>query len=1106
MKKLFLLSFVIVFSVIFAFGQDWQIVKQGTADILPGACFFLNANTGWIIADEGFVKKTTDGGTTWTKLRDADPATTNWNDVEFVDANVGFACGNLGYIYKTTDGGTNWTMIADTANYDLDVVSLAIVNATTVYFACDDGLVLKTTNGGTTITPASAAVLTTEDLNGGIDFIDATHGVVATSANVGETWYTTDGGATWTNVNIAVLFPPGTSSKRLYDVAAGPGNTIVIAGYHSTIFISKDGGQTYSRSGDFSYGYNYAKLARIVDQNTIYIARSIGDLVKTTDGGATWDTLSIGSAQTPSDMSFPTASAGYVFSAYGQWAKTADGGATWTPLNEWPSMSLWGIAFPEPDKIVVSAYAGGEISISTDGGDSWTYPDNYATESLTNLYECEFADANLGFVGGGYGDLRRTTDGGATWTFIENPMFLGSNKHINAMRVWDANTIFAGGSSGYVMRSTDGGLTWSDTKVGTQTVYDIWAVSATSVIVSAGSGQVHTGEFTAPDAVTATQINDWGSQSMRAVKFRGNIGLVVASSGEVYRTTDGTAASLALVYTVSDGDDLYDVDFVDDNLVYAVGEAGTIIKSEDAGATWTELTGPTDATLDKVRYDGETVWALGNGGTILKLEFLPMVTFQVNMSAQIERGKFIVGTDVLDVAGTINNWGETINLLSDDDADGIYTATLPIAEGAIEYKFRINSNWDTAEAVSNRTYTVVPGDNVIPVVWYSNFDPASVVNAEVFFFADMNIQLLNGNFRPADGDIAIVRGALNGWAGEAQELTEDPSKAGLYVGAFDVDDLSLDVPSEFKFVVHSTDGSDKWESSPNRIFVIPTGHSYVDSDADGYIEVPTDTAFFADVTWDDIIQQDVTVYFSVDISSAIAALNAGQVLIDSQTDADTIRAASEIAGVFVNGIKGSWWDWGSNPPTFMMHDDGTNGDETAGDNIYTLGLLFTAGQAKVQTYKYGINSLDNEAGFGENRNMTIDDAASTYYPTANCYGSQTTDDRLPFPEYGCESSAIFGENTLLPEQFDLYQNYPNPFNPTTSIAFAMPQADKVALEIYNILGEKVRTLYSGNLDAGLHVYEWNARNDAGQIMPTGIYIYKLNAGSLSMQKKMVMMK
>jgi len=848
----------------------------------------------------------------------------------------------------------------------------------------------------------------------------------------------------------------------------------------------------------------------MVDTQNFFASGTDGVTYVTSDGGTNWSELSLGTGQQTVFIDFVDVDNGYVICYYGMFMKTTDGGASFTPLMEWPQVSFWGLAFPETDKIVLSTYGGGELAISTDGGASWDYPSNLASGVTENLYECEFLDANTGLAGGGYGTLIRTTDGGDTWTAIESPMALVANKHINAIHVYDATTAFTGGSSGYLMKSVDGGLTWTDTKVNSSTVYDIWALDANTVLVSESAGKFCYGVFDASGAViTDSLLIDVGRNSMRAVEVRNNVVLVPASSGKLFRTTTDDLAGLTEVFTDPDGDDLYDVEFVDDNLVFVVGENGKIYRSEDAGLTWTADPSGTEETLQKVRYDGTNLWAVGKSGTILKREFNPMVTFQVNMSAQIDAGNFDIANDYVDVAGSFNSWGDPSGTqLSDEDGDSIYTVTLEIAPGEIEYKYRINGNWELAESLTeNRKYTVVEGSNVIPVVWFADYDPTAIVDVDVFFYADMNIQMLNGNFDPANGDILIIRGGfVNNWGGEDFVLTESSTEPGVYTNHWKFDDFPLDVEQGYKYVIHKSNGDDMWESCDNRTLTIPKDHSYLDTDSDGYYEVPTDTVFFANVGWEDVIQQDVTVYFQVNLQSAVNALTAGEILIDSQTDADTIFSVDEIAGVYINGLLGSWWDWGNNPPEFQMADDGLNGDEVAGDGIYTLGYTFTAGQAREQVYKYGINSLDNEAGFNENRTLVIDDAAATFYPEVDCFGEQNTDERLPFPEYGCPGVAIDGELSALPTRFALHQNFPNPFNPTTQIAFEMPVAGNVRLEIYNILGQKVRTLVSRDLNAGFHVYEWNALSDGGQSLAAGVYIYQLTAGDFVQQKKMLLLK
>ena len=94
----------------------------------------------------------------------------------------------------------------------------------------------------------------------------------------------------------------------------------------------------------------------------------------------------------------------------------------------------------------------------------------------------------------------------------------------------------------------------------------------------------------------------------------------------------------------------------------------------------------------------------------------------------------------------------------------------------------------------------------------------------------------------------------------------------------------------------------------------------------------------------------------------------------------------------------------------------------------------------------------------------------------------------------------------LPEEFALYNNYPNPFNPVTNIAFDLPEASEVILEIYNISGQRVRTLVNKQYQAGRHMVQWSATNDFGQSVASGMYLYRIQAGSFVSHKKLVLMK
>ncbi|MDF1546137.1 MAG: T9SS type A sorting domain-containing protein, partial [bacterium] len=94
----------------------------------------------------------------------------------------------------------------------------------------------------------------------------------------------------------------------------------------------------------------------------------------------------------------------------------------------------------------------------------------------------------------------------------------------------------------------------------------------------------------------------------------------------------------------------------------------------------------------------------------------------------------------------------------------------------------------------------------------------------------------------------------------------------------------------------------------------------------------------------------------------------------------------------------------------------------------------------------------------------------------------------------------------LPVGIELRQNYPNPFNPTTTISFRLTKTEQVSLDIYNLLGQKVTTLFEGRLPTGFHSFDWDASSESGQRAASGIYFYRLSWSNGVESRKMVLIK
>jgi len=98
------------------------------------------------------------------------------------------------------------------------------------------------------------------------------------------------------------------------------------------------------------------------------------------------------------------------------------------------------------------------------------------------------------------------------------------------------------------------------------------------------------------------------------------------------------------------------------------------------------------------------------------------------------------------------------------------------------------------------------------------------------------------------------------------------------------------------------------------------------------------------------------------------------------------------------------------------------------------------------------------------------------------------------------------ESSSIPKQYKLAQNYPNPFNPKTTIRFTLLKAERVDLSIYNILGQKVTTLINGEKEAGNHQVEWDATDEKGTAVTSGIYFYRIETFNFRQVKRMLFLK
>lgn len=510
------------------------------------------------------------------------------------------------------------------------------------------------------------------------------------------------------------------------------------------------------------------------------------------------------------------------------------------------------------------------------------------------------------------------------------------------------------------------------------------------------------------------------------------------------------------------------------------------------------------------------------------------VTFQVDMNAAIDNCA-ITPESVISVPGSFNDWTPGASVLTDSNGDGIYTGTFEIADGSIDYKFHGTPEdrigWENDP---NRNATV-SGDIVLPVVAFNKTLNNYCVseNYEIIFEVDMSIQVLAGAFDPAT-DRVWVAGELFNWGpGPADtELFLDPFNEDpyIYVGAI-TREVAVPSANPYKYIMEDANGQVGWEGGPDYIFHV-TG-----DEPDNQVVIPR--RYFDNVGPDDIITEEQEVRIVVDLRPAYYFLMDNGVLpVDTQTG----EQPESIDGLFVNGpighralevVGAEWATWGPDGlgqiESRRFFDDGTHGDVVAGDTLYTRTYTYPVGTSRTLIGKFGINGYDNEAGFGADHHMVIEQGATQINFVFGCVrradGTYTATNGPIFGEEGGSGdfSDAYAEYVLIdnnaavptctvvrggggvnveptgatPDRIALNGNYPNPVTGVTTFEYSLPQASSVSLEVFDVMGRRVAVVVDDVQQANTYRVSFDASG-----LASGTYIYRLVAGDQVLTQRM----
>lgn len=409
---------------------------------------FWNPQTGY----SAKAYHTTDGGISWTS-HNLGPATTNTGgvlDIRFFNRQEGRIV-NLDYIYTTHDGGNTWSSNMTGAGACVSCFTPAAwTGEQSVYIAGYTPSLIYTNDCGQT---KQDLILGGTPLFWTTYFRDASHGYVGGSYNGNAMIrYTNDAGATWHEADIQIL--PG---QVIYDIVF-PNSSTGWACYDDGLLRSVDGGYTWTVHPSAGFSMIY-KNASFPASNAYYIAgfknNLGGKIYKSTDQGNTWTEVFAGVSNYYKDCGFHFTDASTGFMALkpitteypGKLMKTTDGGITWNTLDYGDASEITALSFSSNQKGVI-ALANKKVLYTRDGGNTWTSATTQFPAPITYLRLFD-PEKGVAAIKGQY--LYHTNDGGITFEEVYHGSVIWPYSSSNAYFT-DQNHGWASGFQGMVMR------------------------------------------------------------------------------------------------------------------------------------------------------------------------------------------------------------------------------------------------------------------------------------------------------------------------------------------------------------------------------------------------------------------------------------------------------------------------------------------------------------------------------------------------------------------------------------------------------------------------------------------------------------------------------
>ena len=738
--------------------------------------------------------------------------------------------------------------------------------------------------------------------------------------------------------------------------------------------------------------------------------------------------------------------------SFDSWAtinKTTDGGKSWKEKYELYLRGLYKIVIM--GKIGYCCGSNGTILKSTDGGESWALKQSNTTQTLRSIF---FLDSLNGWSCGS-NTIARTNDGGETWSSQVLPITYGdiadivfATKQHGYCVVSLLHTVGAGTLVSNCYESTNGGLTWT-------------AISVPSV---------------------------WGSNSIKlltpsTIIIGGSDGIDLSSDGG---TTWNQKWGKGVFYH-----DIYDLCFIDNKYGWAASR-DSILHTIDGGQNWkSQVWDNTSGQEFKTVFCVDSLHAWLSTGSILyrtvnggNYNIYPPV-MQAPVNGAIEQSinpLFSWGSVPLTIAYHLQIAFDSLftSLFIDDSTINSTSKSIAGLSRNTEYFWRMRassgeqtsawSDFRKFRTISGIVTLVSPGDGAKDVILRPSLQWIGNQGASEFHL-QLSTDSTFVNSITIDTVVAVNSFTTNRLQGTTIYYWKVSAKFNGFYYIWS---------KPWSFTTRSWDTESRIIDSLALYYPLQLGNIWKYREGSHY--GGDATIYYNDVTA--IIHRDTIINgnrYSIIEYSGIVNLNPG------------LWPALTIARF--DSITRNYYQYDSNLSQDVLSDS----------SYCTIPSTYYWGTLSIVNSKtiLGVNTASRIV----DKNYNTEERAwglGTIHSSRIGFREFTSFDltyaKINGKEYVTNTS-IKSNMHDIPVLFSLYQNYPNPFNPTTTFSFALPIESFVSLKVFDIMGREVATIVSEELSAGTYTRQWNVLN-----ISSGIYFYRLQAGSFTETKKLILLR